>query len=146
MQAHGWQVVGLGEALIDIHLDMEEENDDLEDEKLDEDGEDEAPSLLGQEGDDDAQSGGEDSSSEAESDVEEAEEWGGFGGSSVGLEPVVDALQAQTSAPAEKLTAGTRYVPPHLRNRQAELEDEKQSEEKIKLTRQLKGLLNRYID
>lgn len=36
---------------------------------------------------------------------------------------------------------GSRYVPPHLRNRSDS--DEKDSELMIKLTRQLKGLLNR---
>ena len=38
---------------------------------------------------------------------------------------------------------GTRYVPPHLRNRTSD--SEPVSEEQMKLTRQLKGLLNRFV-
>jgi hypothetical protein len=37
---------------------------------------------------------------------------------------------------------GTAYVPPHLRNRP---QDEAGSEAMIKLTRQIKGLLNRFV-
>lgn len=38
--------------------------------------------------------------------------------------------------------SATRYVPPHLRAKA----DSKETEEQIKLTRQLKGLLNRCVD
>jgi hypothetical protein len=40
------------------------------------------------------------------------------------------------------LGIATRYIPPHLRNTQ--VDDGKDSEVTIRLTRQLKGLLNRY--
>src|ERR1700677_3306059 len=38
---------------------------------------------------------------------------------------------------------GSRYIPPQFRNRSDE--DEKDSEQIVKLTRQLKGLLNRCV-
>ncbi|CCM01388.1 uncharacterized protein FIBRA_03439 [Fibroporia radiculosa] len=47
-----------------------------------------------------------------------------------------------TSTPA---AAGSRYIPPHLR-KVAQVEDEGQSEEQVKLSRQLKGLLNRMSE
>ncbi len=39
---------------------------------------------------------------------------------------------------------GSRYVPPHLRNRGG-AETPQESEAAVKLTRQLKGLLNRFV-
>lgn len=119
--------------------DDEEEDideDDSEDEELDE--EDAAPSLLDHEDVDD-----EKGSASGEDNTRGEEEWEGFGGHSLDLERDTNPPQTQTSAPPEKPVPGTRYVPPHLRNRQADSESEKQSEEQLKLTRQLKGLLNR---
>ena len=124
--------------------DMESETEDEDEGDLDEDEEldmeDEAPLLLGYDDD-------ESSTSEAETsgeDIEEEEEWGGFGNSSG--EPV-EGTTTETHIPtaSEKPAAGMRYVPPHLRNRQADSGGEIQSEEQIKLTRQLKGLLNRCV-
>ncbi|KAI0784591.1 armadillo-type protein [Abortiporus biennis] len=90
--------------------------------------------------------------SEEEEDEEEEEEWTGFSeeneeaevdedeeGSS-SEEPVVAVPSSSSQAPQ---TAATRYVPPHLRNRAESTQD---SEEQIKLTRQLKGLLNRMSE
>ncbi|EGN98882.1 hypothetical protein SERLA73DRAFT_108067 [Serpula lacrymans var. lacrymans S7.3] len=49
-----------------------------------------------------------------------------------------------TSTEAEPVTSGTRYVPPHLRKQAGN--GEKSSEEQLKLTRQMKGLLNRMSE
>lgn len=125
---------------------VDEEEDDDEEEDMDEsdsedeepDEEDEAPPPLDHEDAED-----EEESASGEDDTRQEEEWGGFGGHSSDLEQDMNAPQAQTSVPPEKPVPGTRYVPPHLRNRQADSESEKQSEEQLKLTRQLKGLLNR---
>ncbi|KIM84076.1 hypothetical protein PILCRDRAFT_818381 [Piloderma croceum F 1598] len=68
-------------------------------------------------------------------------EWGGIGGSIA-----EDGGGILTLAPASDETSmvGSRYVPPHLRNRPST--DGKDSELAVKLTRQLKGLLNRMSE
>ncbi|KAF5367452.1 hypothetical protein D9758_003658 [Tetrapyrgos nigripes] len=82
----------------------------------------------------------EDENDESVEGVEE-EEWTGIqdSGDSDGEEP---------EAPSEKLpepsAPTTRYVPPHLRNKDGQ--DNKNSEALIKLTRHLKGLLNRMSE
>lgn len=47
---------------------------------------------------------------------------------------------------SHRVSTGTRYIPPHLRNRQPETETAEESEAQIKLKRQLKGLLNRLSE
>lgn len=71
-----------------------------------------------------------------------ADVWGGIGGSVVETddEEVPILLPASSEAPV----SGSRYVPPHLRNRSEGNEED--SELKVKLTRQLKGLLNRMSE
>lgn len=68
--------------------------------------------------------------------------WSGIGGSVVETddEEVPILLPASSEAPV----SGSRYVPPHLRNRSEGNEED--SELKVKLTRQLKGLLNRMSE
>ena len=130
--------------------DEEEDGEDFnEDEALEESEDDEAPSLPDHEPEDEedkfVQSEGDDDDFGA-GDIED-EEWSGFGGDlSPDQQENATAESAQTHASSDKPIPGTRYVPPHMRNRQADSGKEQQSEEQAKLTRQLKGLLNRYLN
>jgi len=89
---------------------------------------------------------------------DELSEWSGIGGSTVAEdeeENVPTLLPAPEEAPMPGNNAvfvsdvsltnhlGSRYVPPHLRNRPDA--DEKDLELVGKLARQLKGLLNRLV-
>ncbi|KAJ7903418.1 hypothetical protein B0H14DRAFT_3079584 [Mycena olivaceomarginata] len=82
----------------------------------------------------------EDESSETDEDSGEEPEWGGI--DPKGMESESDEDEEAVSATA-KPQPGTAYVPPHLRNRP---QDEAGSEAMIKLTRQIKGLLNRMTE
>ncbi|TBU48862.1 MIF4G-domain-containing protein [Dichomitus squalens] len=84
----------------------------------------------------------------------EAEEWHGIGdgGAGEGAEQSDESSSAQqTEGRAEvpetsqHASSGSKYVPPHLRKR-AEIETGQISEAQLKLTRQLKGLLNRMSE
>ncbi|KZT73694.1 ARM repeat-containing protein [Daedalea quercina L-15889] len=86
------------------------------------------------------------------SDVDD-EEWGGIqddddsehvNDSSELADHVSQGPNPTPIPPSIPIPAG-RYVPPHLRNR-AQVEDAAQSEAQLKLTRQLKGLLNRLSE
>ncbi|OSD06573.1 MIF4G-domain-containing protein [Trametes coccinea BRFM310] len=92
-------------------------------------------------------------SSEAGSD-EEDEEWQGLDGS--GDEQASESVQGDNKPSASEskvdqsstgaaAPSGSKYVPPHLRKR-AEAESAQQSEAQLKLTKQLKGLLNRMSE
>ncbi|KIP05858.1 hypothetical protein PHLGIDRAFT_107708 [Phlebiopsis gigantea 11061_1 CR5-6] len=143
----GWNKGGArtnnyGKGLEDDGLDdddSEEDGEDFdEDEELEESVDDDVPSLLDRELEDNDRSG--------TKEVED-EEWGGFGaGHSSDQQQAIDVQKAQPYASADKPEPSTRYVPPHMRNRQADPETEKQSEEQAKLARQLKGLLNRMSE
>lgn len=125
----------------------EEGDEEVGEEEISEN--DEAPSLLDPEGDEEMDE--EELGSEEGSDEDE-EEWLGFDGpESDGANKERNSMPAQApvaKSAIDKPTSGIRYVPPHLRNRQAgsEAEAEKLSEEQIKLQRQLKGLLNRMSE
>ncbi|KAF6754394.1 MIF4G/MA4 domain-containing protein [Ephemerocybe angulata] len=77
----------------------------------------------------------EDESGDEESGDEEGEEWGGIADSGDDETPAL--------APAAAPSKGA-YIPPHLRK--AKLDGQQPSEEILKLTRQLKGLLNRMSE
>ncbi|RDX57306.1 MIF4G-domain-containing protein [Lentinus brumalis] len=84
-------------------------------------------------------------------DEEDEEEWHGIGTESES-EEVPSLIQAnRTEATNEPVatpqasTSASKYVPPHLRKR-AEAESVELSESQLKLTRQLKGLLNRMSE
>ncbi|TCD69365.1 suppressor of glycerol defect [Steccherinum ochraceum] len=75
--------------------------------------------------------------------TEDVEEWRGFEVSSAEVDEESDS--APELLPVKAVSAsGSAYVPPHLRNRESEGLQE--SEEQIKLKRQLKGLLNRLSE
>ena len=79
------------------------------------------------------------------SDEENHDEWTGFGRSSEvdegRISPSTKPQKATTVPPP--LQSASKYVPPHLRNVAADVQAQL-SESLVKLTRQLKGLLNRY--
>ncbi|TBU26230.1 MIF4G-domain-containing protein [Dichomitus squalens] len=85
---------------------------------------------------------------------DEAEEWHGIGDGGA----CEDAEQSDESSSTQQIesraevpetsqpaSSGSKYVPPHLRER-AEIETGQISEAQLKLTRQLKGLLNRMSE
>ncbi|EJF64960.1 MIF4G-domain-containing protein [Dichomitus squalens LYAD-421 SS1] len=85
---------------------------------------------------------------------DEAEEWHGIGDGGA----CEDAEQSDESSSTQQIesraevpetsqpaSSGSKYVPPHLRKR-AEIETGQISEAQLKLTRQLKGLLNRMSE
>ncbi|KAF7374789.1 MIF4G/MA4-domain-containing protein [Mycena sanguinolenta] len=78
------------------------------------------------------------------SDADDDEEWHGIQPEDIDSDDQDGEANAPTDAvsPA-KHEPGTAYVPPHLRKRS---QDEPVSEAMIKLTRQLKGLLNRMTE
>ena len=82
---------------------------------------------------------------DTESDEGDYVEWTGFGQGSEGDEdplPPPEKLQETTTAiPAPQ--PESRYVPPHLRKAPTGAQSQP-SESLVKLTKQLKGLLNRY--
>ena len=80
----------------------------------------------------------------AESD-DDYGEWTGFGQSSEGDEdPTLPPTKLQeTPAATPTHHPGSKYVPPHLRKTAADVQRQS-SESSAKLTKQLKGLLNRY--
>lgn len=89
---------------------------------------------------------------------DEDEGWDGIGDSAGDLplpdeqnDSVLDEVEQsittsalQTSTPSADATSESRYVPPHLRNREASAHGD--TEAQFKLTRQLKGLLNRMSE
>lgn len=85
--------------------------------------------------------------SEDGSSSEDDEEWGGIAQEQ--SEPTSDSddevplLQPTTSTKGDSntLPQPTRYIPPHLRNSQSQL-----NQSQLQLVRQLKGLINRYMD
>ncbi|KAJ7158634.1 hypothetical protein C8R46DRAFT_1178090 [Mycena filopes] len=89
----------------------------------------------------------EDSASESDSEGEGEDEWHGIGADDASDSDEEgssdDGSAAAEDTPAAKPQPGTAYIPPHLRNRPR---DEADSELIIKLTRQLKGLLNRMTE
>jgi nucleolar MIF4G domain-containing protein 1 len=102
----------------------------------------------------------EDASDRGAGEDEEAE-WTGFGESAPDSDPHLEAVEPKLvvekpvagmssfypiDGTMAQCTAGARYIPPALRNRQAGPEIEKMSEEQMKLQRQLKGLLNRCVN
>ncbi|OCH94379.1 hypothetical protein OBBRIDRAFT_789292 [Obba rivulosa] len=108
-----------------------EDEEDVDEEETELDDSSEAPSLLG-----DAEGGSDD-------------EWGGIDGSEddakdTPSEPQLTPVVAATTS--DKPVAGTRYIPPHLRNRANSASSEQESEAQLKLNRQLKGLLNRMSE
>lgn len=124
--------------------DVEEE--DSEGEGEDEQVEEEVSASENEEGTDDEDSRSEGSSEEDE--VEE-EEWTGLGDSLQAGQDDTAGSPSQALEPkptSQQPIPGSRYIPPHLRNRQVGSEVEKLSEEQIKLQRQLKGLLNRMSE
>ncbi|TFK50018.1 ARM repeat-containing protein [Heliocybe sulcata] len=76
----------------------------------------------------------------------DADGWDGFDEEEDGLDPANP--QASEDAPVladpEKQSSATRYIPPHLR--QSAATEQGESEEIIKMTRQLKGQLNRMTE
>ncbi|KAF8206291.1 hypothetical protein K438DRAFT_1917728 [Mycena galopus ATCC 62051] len=88
----------------------------------------------------DSESDEDDSEDESLSDAEDEDEWHGIDPEDVDSDEEDEQKQ---DAPAAKPEPGTAYVPPHLRNRP---QDEAESELMLKLTRQLKGLLNRMTE
>lgn len=85
----------------------------------------------------------EEGNAHTESD-EEYDEWTGFGHSSEADEdPVPSPAKLQvTSAITLSPQPGIKYIPPHLRKAAADVQGQT-SEAIAKLTKQLKGLLNR---
>ncbi|KAJ6508008.1 hypothetical protein C8R47DRAFT_1036862 [Mycena vitilis] len=82
----------------------------------------------------------------SEEDAEDGDEWHGIDedmGSDASEEQAEEISSSTDTAPAAKAQARTAYIPPHLRNRSR---DEADSEAMVKLTRQLKGLLNRMTE
>lgn len=81
----------------------------------------------------------------AESDGEDYDEWTGFGQSSEADEdpdpPPEDPWGTTAAIPAPQ--PRSKYVPPHLRKAAADVQSQS-SESLVKLTKQLKGLLNRH--
>ncbi|KAJ7650126.1 hypothetical protein FB45DRAFT_887044 [Roridomyces roridus] len=73
-------------------------------------------------------------------DEEEEEEWGGI---QVDSDDEEEDEKELSNDSAPKPQPGTAYVPPHLRNQPR---DDADSELMVKLTRQLKGLLNRMTE
>ncbi|GJE88610.1 MIF4G and MA3 domain-containing protein [Phanerochaete sordida] len=132
----------------DVEVEDSEEED--EDEEVEEDDvEDEAPSLLAHGEEDEAAEDSSESVEDSEGEEEEDAEWTGLGGPTESTEKAATSSasdEPDTKAASSQPVPGTRYVPPHLRNRQAGPEAEKLSEEQIKLQRQLKGLLNRMSE
>ncbi|KAI0091308.1 hypothetical protein BDY19DRAFT_991875 [Irpex rosettiformis] len=126
----------------DDNLLQKSESDDIEQdvsESEDEEGASEGltEKELDDENDDSQDNDGIEEVSERESDEDDGEEWGGIGGN---IAIVEDSPTSKVVADAPG--ASTHYVPPHLRK----AADNKQSEAQIKLTRQMKGLLNRMSE
>ncbi|RPD60072.1 MIF4G-domain-containing protein [Lentinus tigrinus ALCF2SS1-7] len=118
----------------------EEDDDDGELEEVDDEIEDE--DLSQQSGSD---------GSEGLKEEGENEEWHGFGDDSES-EEVPTLIEVDSNETTEKdatapppATTASKYIPPHLRKR-AEAESAQLSEAQLKLTRQLKGLLNRMSE
>ncbi|KAJ7773440.1 hypothetical protein B0H16DRAFT_1660470 [Mycena metata] len=90
-------------------------------------------------------SAAEESEPESDSEDEEGDEWHGIDADAMNSEEgqSEDEATAAEDPSTAKPQPGTAYVPPHLRNRPR---DEADSELIIKLTRQLKGLLNRMTE
>ncbi|KAF8656241.1 hypothetical protein AX16_002677 [Volvariella volvacea WC 439] len=85
----------------------------------------------------------EDDEQEVDEDDQEHEEWGGIPSDSGAHEAEEAETIEEPSPPAQpKVPAATTYVPPHLRVQEQVV----QSEEVVKLTRQLKGLINRMSE
>ncbi|KAI0359869.1 MIF4G-domain-containing protein [Trametes cingulata] len=94
----------------------------------------------------------EEASSGGENDEADEEEWHGITGS--GNEHPQAEADSEAGATTENVkdnssaapaASGSKYVPPHLRKR-AEAENGQMSEAQLKLTKQLKGLLNRMSE
>ncbi|THH33208.1 hypothetical protein EUX98_g958 [Antrodiella citrinella] len=84
---------------------------------------------------------------DAESDDAEDEgagEWHGFGDATKKGSDTEYSSEALELVDVAGPASGTRYIPPHLRNRQPDTVEE--SEAQTKLKRQLKGLLNRMSE
>ncbi|KAI0749305.1 armadillo-type protein [Daedaleopsis nitida] len=122
---------------------MQDESEEEEEEDLEEEGDydeldtDEDIEGTSEDGDND----GDDDGSQEQEDVE----WHGFGEDSaheIDHDENPTTLGSQAPSVTQPLASGTKYTPPHLRNR-AESEV---SEAQLKLTRQLKGLLNRMSE
>ncbi|OJT11465.1 Suppressor of glycerol defect protein 1 [Trametes pubescens] len=131
-----------------------EEEDGLDDLLKDLDTFDATDDIDGEasEGDDDegSEDEDEDMGDEEESlqevDKAEDEEWHGFGGADDDEEDGSKPYEEVTSdAVVPAAPSGSKYVPPHLRKR-AEAESGQPSEAQLKLTKQLKGLLNRMSE
>ncbi|KAI0926110.1 hypothetical protein AcV5_008659 [Taiwanofungus camphoratus] len=83
--------------------------------------------------------------------ADEDDEWHGFKDTRESdADPAqADARQMTSTEPPsvpDPPVAGSRYVPPHMRNRAQGSGETQDSEAQIKLTRQLKGLLNRMSE
>ncbi|TDL25786.1 hypothetical protein BD410DRAFT_765514 [Rickenella mellea] len=74
-------------------------------------------------------------------DSEDSEEWQGFGSMSPPTDGTNIIASFQDSAETDKMSTGTRYIPPQRRQLQSD-----ESESVRKLSRQLKGLLNRLSE
>ncbi|KAG5646977.1 hypothetical protein DXG03_001700 [Asterophora parasitica] len=103
--------------------------EDSDEENMDEELDDEEP-------DDEETFDGEVSDEDQELEETGDEEWGGIDEGSEESDEAPELIPVQEGA--------TRYIPPHLRNR--EPTDEKNTEVMLKLKRQLKGLLNRMSE
>ncbi|KAJ7030363.1 hypothetical protein C8F04DRAFT_731475 [Mycena alexandri] len=136
-------------AYLESKLGYGKKNNNREDDGLD-DLFELADSLALPTGGDESESGedsaAEESDPEGDSEEQEGDEWHG-----IDADDTIDSEEGQSddeATPAEDTSAakpqpGTAYIPPHLRNRPR---DEADSELIIKLTRQLKGLLNRMTE
>ncbi|THV07360.1 hypothetical protein K435DRAFT_833689 [Dendrothele bispora CBS 962.96] len=122
--------------------DWDEDNDEGKDEDEDEDEHKGREEGMEEDGEVNAVK-----SDGSECEVDDEEEWHGIADSgSEGKEDdqkeVSAGTEERSQKPIEAPTLAVRYVPPHLRNK----EDAKNPETLIKLTRQLKGLLNRMSE
>ncbi|KAI0635926.1 armadillo-type protein [Trametes polyzona] len=92
--------------------------------------------------DEEGASAAEETASESEDDEASDEEWQGLSGTAKSEETGPGGVGESSQAPA---APASKYVPPHLRKR-AEAEAGQMSEAQLKLTKQLKGLLNRMSE
>ncbi|KAI0775209.1 ARM repeat-containing protein [Trametes elegans] len=119
-----------------------------------EDDEDEDADEVSSEADEDTSEEGQSDAAE-EDEEDEGGEWQGFGNAAEEHSSVAndhDVVDEPTTEPdkttphvGSSAATVTKYVPPHLRKR-AEAENGQMSEAQLKLTKQLKGLLNRMSE
>ncbi|KAH9945189.1 MIF4G-domain-containing protein [Epithele typhae] len=138
---------GLGELLKDLdtfetsifpnHVESKDSGSELEDAASASEGDEEDSEVDNEDVErlENVDAGSDDEDVGVDDDVDEDEE----------VEEVVPDLIDSEKGPPETSSAGTKYVPPHLR-KAAENSSKPVSEAQVKLTRQLKGLLNRMTE